>query len=555
MTENQKVSSNLESFKKVCIELKECLRENDRELPKGRFEQLKEIAAEAAGLKDQDPELQTELSEFETLCKKYTNRIHELYKSRDLARWEHYTQKMDLCKQVKKLNECNDCDLPRVARELKFIRLQWKNTGSVPNDKSEEQWDEFSQECDTLQKRITKYYNDLEAKRETITAKKINICEKAENIQSLTDWTAGAQQFKNLQKRWREIGFTAPAREKELYMRFRAACDVFFNARKAYYQEIKFERENVAAVKLNLCEEAKNIFNLSYSEAHHLIPDLWKRWKAAGSAGKNDRELYERFRGYFDDYYEGLRKQRDENLKAKQMLCEKLEKIRKNLEAGTKQPDAAEAEYQDIKKQWDDVGAMPRAEERPILNKYFALCKEFERLKSGTADYHHTNVLKRSFELERIVSAALDSLDSQKMEAWEKCQTEWETANSAEKKIFKHSFEAIGAAFENGPEHCEQLLKGSEDNLKRRQEICEELERLGIKPENDATDNDLAKELTQAIAQNFAGSAEINDADKKTDKLNEIARRWLEAGTVPLKNLPELYERFENAMEAVKKPE
>ncbi|MDD5598343.1 MAG: DUF349 domain-containing protein, partial [Victivallaceae bacterium] len=532
MTGNQKVSSNFESLTRICIELKECLRKDDQELPKGRFEQLKEIAAEAAGLSDADPELQTKLAEFETLCKKYMNRIHELYKSRDLARWEHYTLKMDLCKQVKNLKECNDCDLPRVARELKSIRLQWKNTGSVPHDKSEELWDEFSEEYDKLQKRITEYYNVLDTKREAIAQDKIKICEEAENIQSLTDWTGVAQQFKKLQKRWREVGFTVPVREKELYIRFRAACNVFFNARKTYYQKVKFDRESVTAVKFRLCEEAKTIFSLSYSEAHQLIPDLWKRWKAAGSAGKNDRELYEKFRGCFDDYYEGLRKQRSENLKTKKNLCQELEKLQESLDEGVKRPEAAETKYLDIKKRWDAVGAMPRAEEKPILNKYFALCKGFEKLKTEP-DYHHKNVLKRSFELERIVSAALDSLDSRKLEAWEKCQAEWEAAGSAEKKYFKHSFEAIGAAFESGPEHCEQLLRGSEDNLKRRQEICVELESLGIKPEDDATDNDLAEELTQAIAKNFAGNTDTDTADKKAEKINEIARRWLEAGTVP----------------------
>lgn len=554
MTGKKKGSGDFELLTQICLELKACLERDEQELPKGRFEQLKEIAAQAAGLKDPGPELKKQLAEFETLSKKYTSRIHDLYKSRDLARWEHYTLKTNLCEQAKKLHECNDCELPRVARELKFLRLQWKNIGSVPHDKSENLWDEFCEQCDKLQNRITEYYNRLETQREAIAAEKIKICQEAESLQASADWVEGAQQFKDLQKRWREVGFTAPPREKELYLRFRAACDVFFNARKAYYQQMKSGRENVAAVKFQLCEEAKTIFNLSYSEAHQLIPDLWKRWKAAGSAGKNDRELYEKFRGYFDDYYEGLRKQRNENLKTKKELCKELENLLENLENGVKQFAEIEAKYLEVKARWEAAGAMPRTEEKPVLNKYFTLCKKFENLKSGT-EYDHKDLLKRSFELERIVSAALDSLDSRKAETWEKCQAEWDAVKSAEKKYFKNSFAAIGEAFLNGPEHGERLIRVSEDNLKRRREICAELEELGIKPEENATDDDLAEELTQAIAKNFAAGTAAGTAGKREEKIKKIAQRWLEAGAVPLKNLPELYKRFKDAMDAVKNSE
>ncbi len=68
----------------------------------------------------------------------------------------------------------------------------------------------------------------MEENRKEIAVEKIKICEDAEKIQSSTEWEDDAQKFKDLQKRWRDVGFTAPNQEKELYMRFRTACDVFF---------------------------------------------------------------------------------------------------------------------------------------------------------------------------------------------------------------------------------------------------------------------------------------------------------------------------------------
>ena len=548
MTEEKKNSDELNIIKKACAEITKCLEENKHELPKGHIAELKQDIAKIFSSKTKDPAVKKQLSEFNALCKKYANQVHCLYETRDLARWEHYTRKMDLCREVRKFNECADKDLPRIARELKLTRIRWKDIGSVPHEKNEEIWDEFCKECEKLQKRINKYYDSLADNRKEITVEKIKICEKAEEIQSSTEWEKDAQKFKNLQKGWREVGFTTPNQEKKLYLRFRAACDVFFNARKEYYNQAKFERENVSSIKFQLCEEAKNIFNLNYSEAHRLIPNLWKRWKAAGSAGKSDRELYERFRTYFDTYYEGLRKQRNENLKIKKKLCDELEALDKSLESGGKEFDDIKEEYLEIKKLWNSTGAMPRAEEHAIMEKHSSLCKKLDSL-GKKSKYDSRYILKRSFKLEQIVSSALDLLDSKKIEAWEKCQSAWESAQSTEKKYFSDSFNKVTAAFEDDSvADYEQLHNAFNDNLKRRKEICKELESLGIKPEDD----DLAQELTIAIAQNFGSSSSNKDPEQTSKRINQIAKRWLKVGTVHSKDLTQLYKSFEQAIENIK---
>lgn len=552
MTGERRSSDGLRLAAEACEEITKSLEESEEELPKGHIEELKKQITEKIGTEPQTPELEKQLKEFEALYKKYTAKVHSLYEARDLARWEHYTLKMDLCEEIKKISECADEELPRIARELKLIRLRWKDIGSVPHEKNEEIWNEFSEQCGKLQKRISEYYDNLESKREKIAVEKLKICDEAEKIQSSTDWQEGTKQFKALQARWREIGFTAPEQEKQLYIRFRTACDVFFDARKEYYQQSRLEREAVSSIKYQLCEEAKTIFNLSYSEAHQLIPDLWKRWKNAGSAGKNDRELYKRFRGCFDDYYESLRKQRDENLSIKKKICDDLEAMYESLQSGEKLFGNIKTEFSKLKKLWDSTGVVPRSEEKALTERHSALIEKLDSLgsesKHGSKDF-----LKRSFELEKIVSSALDSLDSRKMEMWKKCQSDWSAVRSTEKEYFSDSFNAVTAAFEDGSgENFKKLISTFNRNLKKRKEICEELENLGIKPEEGASDSDLADELTQAIAKNFGSKPDKEDDGMKDEKINRIAIRWLKAGTVPLKDLPKLYKRFEQAIENIK---
>ena len=551
MTEIAKTGNGLKLTAEACLEIQKCLDENKHELPKGRIEQLKKDVAKVVSEETQTPALTKQITEFDELCKKYITQIHCLYDARDLARWEHYTVKMDLCKEVIKLAGCDDHDLPRIARELKLVRLRWKDIGSVPHEKNDEIWEEFCGECNKLQNRITKYYDGIEENRHKIAFEKIKICEEAEAIQSSTEWEDSAIKFKELQKKWREVGFTAPDQEKDLYLRFRAACDVFFEARKEFYHHAKFERDNVSSVKFQLCEEAKNIFKLSYGDAHQIIPDLWNRWKAAGSAGKDDRELYERFRACFDTYYDGLREQRNKNLKIKSKICNELESFYKSLESGEKQFDEINAEYSKIKEHWNSTGSMPRAKEQAILENHSHLIKKIDSFASKTK-YNNKDILKRSFELEQIVSVALDSLDSKKIETWEKCRAEWKAAQSEEKIYFHDSFEAITIAFKNdSAKHYEELLEAFKDNLKQRRKICKELENLGGESKKETTKEDLAKELTMAIAENFGNGSSEQDIDLKNKQKNKIAKRWLKAGNVPAKNLSHLYKRFEQAMENI----
>ena len=553
MAEKRKDSDVLELITNACAEITKSLEGNKQELSKVLIERLRKDVDSAVSDIVETPVLKKHLSEFDTLCKKHASMVHYLYQTRDLARWEHYIRKVDLCKKVKKLGECAESDLPRIAREFKLVRLHWKDIGSVPHEKSEEIWKEFCGHCDKLQSRISEYYNTQERNREKIAVEKIIICEIAEKIQSSTSWEDNAKKFKDLQKRWREVGFTSPSREKELYIRFRAACDVFFNARKQYYHQAKLEQEDVSSIKFQLCEEAKTIFNLSYSKAHQLIPDLWNRWKAAGSAGKNDRELYERFRGCFDNYYEKLRRQRDENLKIKSQICRELEVLIASVQSGDKQFQDIETECLALKKEWDSTGAMPRSKEQAVIERYFILRKELDSFGSKP-QHKDKNILKRSFELERIVSVALDSLSSRKEEIWKKCLSDWKSLNNEEKKYFRNSFDTITTAFESDSDaYYESLLNASNDNLQKRKKICTELENLEVNPEGEAVSKDLAEELTLAIAKNFGSFSNMETSELKAEQIDKIARRWLSVGTVPLKDLPQLYKRFEHAIEKAEK--
>ncbi|QSH41225.1 DUF349 domain-containing protein [Lentisphaerota bacterium ZTH] len=543
-----KVEEALKKISDICIEIEEYLKNEDPEgmqSKRAAYELAVKTAIEESGNAE---DVKKASHHFDRLLKKHSYQLHQVYQTRDLARWEHYTLKLDLCTQVEALQDTADNELPAAAKKLKLLRKHWKEIGSVPHEKAQEIWDRFRGNCDKLQERISAYYDTLSERREEITVQKVKLCERAEAIQESQEWESTANDFKALQKEWRDIGFTHPEQERELYKRFRAACDVFFNARKEFYRHVKVQREDSLNLKRELCEEAKQLFTLSYGEAHKLIPGLWERWKKAGSAGKEDRLLYEEFRGTFDKYYSDLREQRSGNLEAKKELIKEFEELAGQIKEDDQNVEV-QKEFLKLQQKWHDIGPMPRAEEKPVLDKYRELCARFSKLAGKVRREKEKTLLENCLKLEQILCRGFDAVKAEDSETLAACREEWDEANFHEKSYFEKTFNEL-CALQNDHDAAHKFINDCAENLKLRKMICLEMEKLaGVDGEENRV-QDLAEELSMAIASNFGNSRQKKER-LSPEKAKEFTVRWLRAGMVETAELGPLYERFEKALSAI----
>jgi hypothetical protein len=549
--QSQAAKGRVEILQKCCSELEEIIAQNSLDQFNERRKELELEVERAAGDK-QDHEIRELVQHFHRLCKSYSFKLHQLYQTRDLARWEHYTLKTDLCKEAEELLKADYDKTPAVARRLKDLRYAWKKIGSVPHEKAEEIWERFKIACDQLQQRIGKYYDELEGKREQISSDKIRLCEEAEAIQDSTDWEEAADKFKKLQMTWKDVGFTHPEKERELYKRFRAACDTFFNARKDHYTNIRSQRDQAAEIKRKLCDEAEDLFKLSYGEAHRRIPGLWSRWKKAGPAGKDDKALYDRFRGIFDTYYEDLRKQRVENLELKKQLLIELEALAVSVEESEVIPEDFRGQYKDILRKWDEIGPMPRADEKPVFTAYNEAVGKINHKLGAARRQKEQSVLDAHLEVETLVSRLLHSCVENDCEAVRATLKEWDALEMHGKGCFEKFVSQINDAVEKDEAlPCRQLMEQAASNLRNRKMICLELEKLcgGTEDSSEEVSADkLAEELSMAIASNFTARQEKEVLS--TGKVKELTERFIDGGFVIQEELNPLYERFSNALDA-----
>jgi hypothetical protein len=137
-------------------------------------------------------------------------------------------RKESLCERAEALSASTDWI--KTADAIKVLQAEWKTVGPAPRAQEKALWDRFHAACDGF---FTRRRTDLMQRKQEWAAnlaRKEAICEQAEAIAETTEWQKGIEDIKRLQAEWKTIGPVRKTRADEIWVRFRAACDRFFEA-------------------------------------------------------------------------------------------------------------------------------------------------------------------------------------------------------------------------------------------------------------------------------------------------------------------------------------
>lgn len=166
------------------------------------------------------------------------------------------------------------------TKEILAIQKKWDAIGGVPREKAKEInkgfWGSFKQ----FFAHKNEFFKTLEGQRKENLDKKIKLAEEAEALSKNEDWDQTAEQLKKLQRQWKEIGPVPEKKRNEVYERFKAACDAFFNNKRAH--------QNKA--------EAKFVENQKAKEA--IINTISDQAKSGGGSEDELMELVEQFNAF-----------------------------------------------------------------------------------------------------------------------------------------------------------------------------------------------------------------------------------------------------------------
>lgn len=442
-------------------------------------------------------------------------------------------------------------------REIEIIKATFYKKQRAVNEERKKEFinkggnpEEFTPEKDELEnelKELLKRYKDKKAsvnqeveeeKRKNLEAK-YQVIEELKNLVNKKESLGQTfREFRELQKRWREIGPVPQNRLKDLWGTYHHHVEKFYDYVKINKELRDLDLKKNLEAKLELCEKAEKLDeenDIVY--AFKTLQSYHDKWREIGPVPNDKKEeIWERFKAAtsvinkkHQQYFKELRKKQNENLEAKTKLCEQAEELGEMEIETHKDWNNYTKKILDLQKEWRTIGFAPKKHNNKIYRRFRKACDRFFAKKRVFYTQHkewQENNLKKKQE---FAARAEELKDSDDWEATTKelirLQKEWKEIGPVPKRQSDEVWQRFRSACDHffqkkkNTEHTKD--KGYEDNLKKKQELVEEIN--NYKPEE-------------------------HNIDENLEKLAEFEERWSSIGFVPYKYKDKVQQEYREAM-------
>lgn len=179
------------------------------------------------------------------------------------------------------------------GQRLRELLEQWKQAQrSGPRlDRGTEDslWKRFSAARTQFDRVRRQYFAELDRTHAEVKATKEKLITRAEALNSSTDWGATSAAYRDLMEEWKRAGRASRKEDDALWARFRAAQDVFFDARNAANAAVDAEYTENLKVKEALLVEAEALVPVrDLDKAKRSLRNIQDRWDVAGKVPRAD---------------------------------------------------------------------------------------------------------------------------------------------------------------------------------------------------------------------------------------------------------------------------
>ncbi|MBF0450552.1 MAG: DUF349 domain-containing protein, partial [Candidatus Magnetomorum sp.] len=557
IVENE-IVENKDSEEKRLIELCELVEQaKNAELRAGLEKKVKSAQKEWQSSGAHAPEKKDELSQrFEDACQQFFTVQRDFWEKRNWEQWANLALKEELCDTLEKMI-ASELSVQTMAENARKAQEKWRELGSVERNKSEIIWDRFHTTCDTIYTRCFEEKSKIHDELQLIM----------EDLDKDINWKDTTEKVRSIQDRWNAIGALPKAVEKDLRQSFQTMCNTFFDRQRDFYQKRDQERKENLAQKQALCEQAEKLSSSNdWSETSRKMKALQRKWKNIGPVPRSDSDLlWEKFRKACNTFFQRLEDELPKNMKKKEALCEKAERLIVQLEE-TENFDALTEQILDLQQQWKLIGPVPQDSSQALWDRFQAPCNAFFEQKSAYIKERKRQWDENQTQKEKLVEMAetlAPSTDwkatSEKLTALQK---QWQQIGSTPRKIERELWsrfqEANDYFFSQQIKHFESLDQEKKDHLKQKESLCVSLEILAKLTMSSSANFEynkfipIAEQLDMALKfkdEIFVPNEGATTRANAFKKMKRIQTEWEEMGPISDRYDTLLLRRYQKSMD------
>lgn len=181
------------------------------------------------------------------------------------------------------------------TKEVLELQKQWDAIGGIPREQAKKVNKHFWGNFKTFFRNKNAFFKTLEGQREENLKKKQELVVQAEALKESEDWNKTANELKALQTKWRDIGPVPEKHRNEAYRQFKAACDHFFERKRAKGQEHNKEFEDNLKKKEEICSILEAYMNSDAIDLEQVY-DLMDQYAQIGFVPRNAiKKIHDRY--------------------------------------------------------------------------------------------------------------------------------------------------------------------------------------------------------------------------------------------------------------------
>ncbi|WP_045032966.1 DUF349 domain-containing protein [Draconibacterium sediminis] len=379
----------------------------------------------------------------------------------------------------------------------------------------------------------------MEAEKEENLQKKYEVIEKIKGlINNEESINKTFNEFRDLQREWREIGLVPQSKMKNLWDTYHFHVENFYDYIKINRELRDLDLKKNLEAKIKLCERAEELLveEPSILKAFNTLQKYHEQWREIGPVPREQKDdIWERFKAAttkinkkHQDFFENRKVEQKKNLEAKTALCEKAEEIIQEEILNHKEWDERSKQLVELQKVWRTIGFAPRKDNNKIYERFRTACDAFFNAKRA---FYAKNKEEQQNNLQLKTDLCVQAESLKDSEDWKKTtqdfiniQKKWKEIGPVPRKhsdiLWKRFRAACDFFFDKKSEHFTDVDTEQDDNLKLKEDLIKEVE--NFKP--------------------------VDSVDKNLESLKNFQRRWTEIGHVPFKKKDEIKVQFRDAI-------
>ncbi|MDE6393844.1 MAG: DUF349 domain-containing protein, partial [Duncaniella sp.] len=246
---------------------------------------------------------------FKDLSTEVNKRYQDYFVERKAKERENEEAKIAICERVEALDFSSlgtYAAWDAMTKEFIAAQADWKKLGFASRKANTELFARFRGVCDKFFAAKAEFFKQMKDVLATNLERKIALCERAEALKDSTDWRATADELTRMQKEWKTIGAVAKKYSDQVWHRFLAACDYFFEQKKKSTSGTRRNERANLEQKQEIIEKLKALEanTPGREEAIKTLKDLQAEWQSVGHVPFAEKDaIYDAYRKVVNSIY------------------------------------------------------------------------------------------------------------------------------------------------------------------------------------------------------------------------------------------------------------